>query len=129
MRPWRHVDGRLLYLPASQDVWNQLRARLQLAQRLSGTVVWVPHPGAIGIGVDVDLPIGGFVDVLLLPRDTTHWPLEGTQMEFYIWWIDEYPQIRLLPADPHHRREDFDEWISSQNGPAAAAFRSHHSTY
>ncbi|MFF4779363.1 hypothetical protein ACFY05_41760 [Microtetraspora fusca] len=127
MRPWRHIDGRFLYLPASQDVWNQLRARLQLAQRLSGTAIWVPHPGAIGIGVDVDLPIGGFVDVLLLPRDTTQWPLEGTQMEFYIWWIDEYPQIRLLPADPRHRREDFDEWISSQNGPAAAAFRTHHS--
>ncbi|MBE3008392.1 hypothetical protein IL992_04225 [Microbispora sp. NEAU-D428] len=122
------MDGPLLYLPADQDVWNQLRPQLQLGQRLTGTVVWVPQPGTIGIGIDVDLPIGGFVDVLLLPRDTTRWPAQGSRLAFHVWWMDDRPQIRLLPADPHLRREDFDEWILHENSLAADAFRAHRST-
>ncbi|TLP54507.1 hypothetical protein [Microbispora triticiradicis] len=128
MRPWRSVDGQFLYLPAGQDVWDQLRSRLQLGQQLTGTVVWVPNPRATGIGVDVDLPIGGFVDVFQLPHDTTRWPVVGTQMAFYVWWMDDRPQIRLLPADPHYRREDFDEWVLHEDTLAAAAYRAHHGT-
>ena len=34
--------------------------------------------------------------------------------------MDERPQIRLTPADPRYRREDFDTWIRQQATPAAA---------
>ena len=80
-------------------------------------------PGVTGIGVDLGLPVGGFVDGLHLPRDPGRWPALGTVTAFIIWWIDERPQIRLVPADPRYRREDFDAWIQRQATPAAAAFR------
>jgi hypothetical protein len=40
-----------------------------------------------------------------------------------LWWIDERPQIRLVPADPRYRREDFGTWTRQQSTPAAVAFR------
>jgi hypothetical protein len=70
----------------------------------------------------VDLPVGGFVDVLLLPRDPERWPAEHTQHDFYIWWMDERPQVRLVAADPRYRREDFETWVQDQPSPAAQAF-------
>lgn len=82
-------------------------------------VVWIPRPGAIGI----ELPVGGLVDALHLPRDPAHLPTEGTITDFRIWWIDERPQIRLMPSNPRYRREDFGTWIRHQKTPAAAAFR------
>lgn len=85
--------------------------------------MWVPRPGAIGIGIDLGLPAGGFVDVLHLPLDDARWPAKGTTADFTIWWMDERPQIRLMPADPRYRREDFDDWIGHQNTEAAKAFR------
>ncbi|WP_148351050.1 hypothetical protein [Actinomadura syzygii] len=90
---------------------------------MTGTVVWVPRRAYAGIGVELGLPVGGFVDVLHLPDDFTRWPVEGTTCDFTIWSIDERPQIRLMPADPGHRREDFDDWLQRQDSPAAAAFR------
>ncbi|MEV0662719.1 hypothetical protein ACIBI3_22285 [Actinomadura luteofluorescens] len=109
------------YRPDSAE-WPQLWSRLQLGQPLSGTVVWVPRPGAIGIGVDLGLPVGGFVDVLHLPVDSAQWPAKGTTTDFTIWWMDERPQIRLMPADPRYRREDFDDWVRQQNTVAAKVF-------
>lgn len=81
------------------------------------------RPGVTGIGVDLGLPVGGFVDVVHLPRDPGRWPALGTVTTFIIWWIDERPQIRLVPADPRYRREDFGTWIQQQATPAAVAFR------
>lgn len=98
------------------DSWERLRPYLEIGQQLAGTVVWVPRPGAIGIGVDLALPTGGFVDVLLLPFDSSRWPTEGTVTDFKIWWMDDRPQIRLVPAEPIYRREDFDTWILRQPG-------------
>lgn len=100
-----------------------MRSRLHLGQRLTGTVVWVPQPGVIGIGIDLALPVGGFVDVLHLPRDPTRWPTVGTVTDFTIWWMDERPQIGLMPTDPNHRREDFTTWLQHEQSPAAKIFR------
>lgn len=92
--------------------WQETRRRLSFGQCLSGTVVRVPSPGAIGIFVDIGPPVGGFVDVLLLPRNTARWPTEGTETEFEVWWADERPQVRLKPVEPRFLREDFSEWVS-----------------
>lgn len=92
-------------------VWDRVRAGLVLGQRLSGTVARVPRLGAIGIFVDLGLPIAGFVDVLLLPFDTGCWPDEGTVTDFFVWWMDpKKAQIRLVPAESCFRRGDFDTW-------------------
>ncbi|GAA3442749.1 hypothetical protein [Planomonospora venezuelensis] len=99
-----------------------MRPRLRLGQRLTGTIVWVPQPGVTGIGVDLGLPVGGFVDVLHLPRDPARWPATGTITGFVIWRMDERPQIRLMPADPAYRREDFTAWLRRQHHPAADVF-------
>ncbi|MFB6900191.1 hypothetical protein [Streptomyces hydrogenans] len=95
----------------AQD-WEAIRHRLHFGQRFLGTVVLVPRPGAIGIFVDIGLPVSGFVDVLLLPSDAERWPSEGTESDFEVWWADERPQIRLKPADPRFVREDFAEWLT-----------------
>lgn len=124
---WRQEGERYAYTQPSTEAWEHLRADLHLGQRLTGTVVWVPRPGAIGVGVDLDLAVGGFVDVLLLPSDPACWPRQRTTADFYIWWIDERPQIRLIAADPAHRREDFDTWLHDHHGPAVDAFL-HHSS-
>lgn len=96
----------------STQEWQETRRRLHFGQRLFGTVARVPRPGAIGVFVDLGLAAEGFVDVLLLPRDTARWPTEGAELEFEVWWADERPQVRLKPVDPRFVREDFTEWIS-----------------
>jgi hypothetical protein len=110
------------------DAWQQLRPQLRLGQELTGTVAWMIRPGATGIGVDLGLPVGGFVDVVQLPFDPGRWPALGTVTSFTVWWIDERPQIRLVPTDPRLRREDFGTWIQQQATPAAAAFRERQSS-
>ncbi|MEU9496587.1 hypothetical protein AB0K64_34200 [Streptomyces sp. NPDC053741] len=91
--------------------WGEIRRRLHFGQRVSGRVVQVPRPGTIGVFVDIGLAVGGFVDVLLLPEDAARWPAEGTETEFEVWWVDERPQVRLMPVDRQFLREDFDEWL------------------
>ena len=96
----------------SVEEWIQARRGLRLGQRLSGTVTAVPNPGATGIFVDIGLPVGGFVDVLLLPSATEHWPAVGTVAEFEVWWADKRPQVRLKPVERQFLREDFDECLA-----------------
>ncbi|MEV0766114.1 hypothetical protein [Nocardia sp. NPDC050435] len=101
-----------------QPDWDSLRSSLELGQRLTGSVALVPRPGAVGIVIDLGLPVQGFVDVLLLPFDVGRWPIEGTVTDFLIWWMDpKKAQIRLVPAKAMYRREDFDTWCLS-NAPA-----------
>ncbi|MEV4126677.1 hypothetical protein [Nocardia sp. NPDC049707] len=105
------------HLSDDPDVWDRVRANLVLGQRLTGTVGLIPRLGTIGIFIDLGLPIGGFVDVLLLPDDTSKWPAEGTVADFLVWWMDpKRAQIRLVPAESGFRREDFDTW-SLTNAP------------
>ncbi|MFJ6433303.1 hypothetical protein, partial [Streptomyces sp. NPDC091416] len=96
----------------SVEEWIQARIGLRLGQKLSGTVTAVPNPGATGIFIDIGLPVGGFVDVLLLPADAEHWPTVGTVAEFEVWWADARSQVRLKPVERKFLREDFDEWLA-----------------
>ncbi|MEU5999337.1 hypothetical protein ABZ837_16100 [Streptomyces sp. NPDC047197] len=96
--------------------WVRLRHELRFGQLLTGTVVRVPKPGAIGVFVDLGEAgsgYSGFVDVLLLPLDAERWPAEGTVGEFEVWWAGaESRQIRLKPVDPAFLREDFAEYVA-----------------
>lgn len=121
-RPRLEEDGQHFYR-SDAAAWDRLRSRLSLGQRLTGTVVWVPQPGVIGIGIDLGLPVGGFVDVLHLPRDHRRWPAVGITTDFILWWVDERPQIRLVPTEPQYRREDFTTWLRHEQSPAAAILR------
>ncbi|MGW1785579.1 hypothetical protein ACWCQQ_41815 [Streptomyces sp. NPDC002143] len=94
------------------EEWDRVRSGLRFGQRFQGRVTKVPNPGATGIFVDIGLPVGGFVDVLLLPMASDRWPKEGTVAEFELWWADERPQVRLKPVDRHFLRDDFEEWLS-----------------
>ncbi|MGW1910417.1 SUKH-3 domain-containing protein [Streptomyces sp. NPDC002076] len=94
----------------SVEEWLRVRRGLCLGQRFCGTVTAVPNPGATGLFVDIGLPVGGFVDVLLLPSDAHRWPTVGTVAEFEVWWADKRAQVRLKPVDRRFLREDFDEW-------------------
>jgi hypothetical protein len=120
--------GQAGHYQPDADAWQHLRRQLRLGQALAGTVAWMLRPGVAGIGVDLGFPAGGFVDVIHLPFDPGRWPALGTVTDFVIWWIDERPQIRLMPADPRYRREDFDTWIRDQATPAAEAFRERQSS-
>lgn len=92
--------------------WEETRRRLRFGQRFKGTVVLVPRPGAIGVFVDIGLPVSGFVDVILLPEQGDSWRTVGTEAEFEVWWADERPQVRLKPVDPRFLREDFAAYLS-----------------
>ncbi|MFF3920698.1 SUKH-3 domain-containing protein [Streptomyces sp. NPDC001852] len=94
----------------SAEEWSRIRRGLRFGQRLQGTVVAVPNPGAIGIFVDIGLPVSGFVDALLLPTVAERWPGKGTEAEFEVWWADHRPQVRLKPVDPQFLRDDFARW-------------------
>lgn len=95
----------------ADEEWLRIRSGLRFGQRLRGPAVRVPRLGAIGVFVDVGLPIGGFVDGLLLPRESDRWPAEGTETEFEVWWADERAQIRLKPVDTRFLRKDFAEYL------------------
>ncbi|WP_084729867.1 SUKH-3 domain-containing protein [Streptacidiphilus neutrinimicus] len=95
---------------ASEEEWIRTRAGLRFGQQFRGTVIAVPNPGATGIFVDIALPVGGFVDVLLLPTVAEHWPAVGTQTDFEVWWADQRHQVRLKPVDRRFLRDDFDAW-------------------
>jgi hypothetical protein len=92
--------------------WGRVRRGLRFGQRFQGTVVRVPRPGAIGIFVDIGLPVGGFVDCRLLPDAVDRWPAEGTLADFELWWADERQQVRLKAVDPQFVTDDFDEYVA-----------------
>ncbi|MFB7215643.1 hypothetical protein [Streptomyces sp. NPDC056255] len=108
------------------NAWDELRGQLRLGQRLAGTVDWVHRPGVTGIGVDLGLAVSGFVDVLMLPRDATRWPAVGITADFEIWWMDDRPQIRLMPVDRGFVREDFGSWVLVEDSRAASLWRERH---
>ncbi|MEU7281602.1 hypothetical protein AB0A69_22940 [Streptomyces sp. NPDC045431] len=96
----------------TEDEWAEIRRGLRFGQVFEGTVVRVPQPGATGIFVDIGLGVGGFVDVVLLPEESEHWPAEGTVTTFQIWWADDRRQVRLKPSDPRYLRRDFAEFVA-----------------
>lgn len=92
--------------------WLRIRRELRHGQLLTGTVVRVPRPGAIGIFVDVGLAVGGFVDMALLPQPGARWPLKGTVTPFEVWAADDRKQLRLKPVDPAYLSDDFDAFVA-----------------
>lgn len=103
-------DGSVANISAED--WQRLRPQLHLSQRLAGTIRPYPWPGGVtGIAVDLDLHVGGLVDVLLVPHDAERWLATGTVTEFEVWWLDDRLQIRLKPVDPAYLWDDFDERI------------------
>ncbi|MFG2650256.1 hypothetical protein [Streptomyces sp. NPDC048436] len=108
------VDGGSGDGDVSESEWAAIRGRLRFGQVFTGTVVHVPRPGAIGLFVDIGLPVGGFVDVLMLPMTAERWPAEGTVTGFEVWWADAgRVQIRLKPVELAYLNEDFDELMAS----------------
>lgn len=64
--------------------------------------------------MDIGLPVGGFVDVLLLPFAAEAWPAEGVVTRFEVWWADrKIRQIRLKPVEATYLNEDFDELVAT----------------
>ncbi|AXE78109.1 S1 RNA-binding domain-containing protein [Streptomyces atratus] len=94
--------------------WERVQGELRFGQVITGTVVRVPKPGAIGVFVDIGLGVEGFVDVVLLPRRRIEdWPVEGTVTDFEIWWVHTgHQQIRLKPSDPKYLCEDFADFVA-----------------
>ncbi|MEV6552020.1 hypothetical protein AB0M57_25415 [Streptomyces sp. NPDC051597] len=92
--------------------WERIRGQLRFGQILSGSVVGVPLPGAIGIFVDIGYAVGGFVDVLLLPQQAQDWPAQDTVTDFEVWSADSRHQIRLKPSHPRYLRTDFTDYAA-----------------
>ncbi|MGW2087470.1 S1 RNA-binding domain-containing protein [Streptomyces sp. NPDC001880] len=94
--------------------WERVQGELRFGQVLTGTVVRVPKPGAIGVFVDIGLGVVGFVDVVLLPRERIEdWPVEGTVTDFEVWWVhSDHQQVRLKPSDPQYLCEDFADFVA-----------------
>ena len=79
--------------------------RYGLGAVVTGEVVRIPRPGAIGIFVDV-AGTPGFVDVLSLPRQVEAWPAVGVTTTFEV--LTRRPgQLRLWPLDPAFRDGPF----------------------
>ncbi len=126
MSAWQRESGRFRYVAPDRGVWDHLRTTLSVGQRLTGTVVGFPPVAGSGIGVDLGLAVGGFVDALLLPFDQVLWPGAGTVAEFRIWWLDDRPQLPLVPVDPALRRRDADLWRRARRTPGAEALDRQH---
>ncbi|MGW7018255.1 S1 RNA-binding domain-containing protein [Streptomyces decoyicus] len=98
---------------ATEAEWERIRDGLRFGQVVTGSVVRVPRPGAIGVFVDIGLGVGGFVDVALLPRRSEDWPAEGTVTDFEVWWVHgDHQQVRLKPSDPQYLCEDFADFVA-----------------
>lgn len=106
-------SGAILRDVITDREWLRLRRELYHGQVLTGTVVRVPRPGAIGIFVDVGLAVGGFVDMALLPQPGTRWPAEGTVTPFEVWAANDGKQLRLKPVDPAYLSDDFDAFVAA----------------
>ncbi|MGW1023758.1 hypothetical protein ACWD4J_08555 [Streptomyces sp. NPDC002577] len=79
---------------------------LPAGTRMIGRIARTPWPpGVTGLFVDLGLPVGGFVDMLWLPRDPAGWPAVGTEVELEVTTVrfafgeaTADAQIRLRPT-------------------------------
>jgi hypothetical protein len=89
---------------SAPDELDRQRTSAPVGSILQGTVTWVPSPaGVIGVGVDLDLPARGFVDVLELPLNPDDWPTVGHRSTFEVLQ-HRRGEIRLSPTDEALRR-------------------------
>ncbi|MFI7595435.1 hypothetical protein [Micromonospora sp. NPDC049359] len=102
---------------AERDELDVARRRLPVGEHITGQVVRVPRPGAIGLLVDLGQELEGFVDVLVLPHDPAEWPSVGAVMTFEV--LQHRPgQVRLFPLDASFRSRTYlpastsnEEWL------------------
>jgi hypothetical protein len=87
------------------DDLAQARRLLPEGSQVTGTISLVPKPGVIGVFVDLPDGMGGFVDVLTLPRDAKDWPQPGEALRFEVLQ-HRRGQVRLWPLEPRFRHDD-----------------------
>lgn len=91
---------------------SQARRLLPEGSQVTGTISVVPKPGVVGVFVDLPYEMGGFVDVLKLPRDPAAWPEPGQVLRFEV--LQHTPgQVRLWPMDPGFRHDDVSPQIEA----------------
>jgi hypothetical protein len=78
------------------------RRTFPVGDHLTGKVTLIPHPGAIGLFVDLGQEPTGFVDGLHLPKSADQWPAVGTITEFEVLQHMRR-QVRLWPLDDAFR--------------------------
>ncbi|WP_433114699.1 hypothetical protein [Micromonospora sp. CA-246542] len=103
---------------AERDELDVARRRLPVGEHVTGQVVHIPRPGAIGLLVDLGQDVEGFVDVLVLPHDPAEWPSVGAVLTFEV--LQHRPgQVRLFPLDASFRSRTYlptnlspEEWLA-----------------
>ncbi len=94
------------------DDLSEARRLLPEGSQVTGTVSIVPRPGVIGVFVDLPHRMGGFVDVLSLPRDAGKWPEPGQTLRFEV--LQHTPgQVRLWPLDPRFHDDEATQEIEA----------------
>jgi hypothetical protein len=103
-------------LTTNADDLRAARLALPVGDRVRGTVSAIPMgPGRAGVLVDLGHPPQGWVDVLHLPEDATHWPAVGMRGLFEV--LQHRPgQVRLFPLDAgmRGRRTRFFRWSGEE---------------
>ncbi|RAO47385.1 hypothetical protein GAR06_02408 [Micromonospora saelicesensis] len=100
------------------DKLDVARRRFPEGEHITGQVVLIPRPGAIGLLVDLGQEPEGFVDVVVLPHEPADWPPVGTVTTYEV--LQHRPgQVRLLPLDERFRSRSYlpaslsdQEWLS-----------------
>jgi hypothetical protein len=83
----------------AEDELSAVRRRLPRGLRVWGVVTEIPAGvGRAGISVDVGDPVPGWVDLLALPGEPSHWPPVGRRGLFEVLQHRGF-EIRLLPLD------------------------------
>jgi hypothetical protein len=98
------------------DDLGAARLAFPVRDRVRGTVSAIPMGlGRTGILVDLGQPPQGWVDVVHLPEDPTHWPAVGVTGLFEV--LQHRPgQVRLFPLDAgmRGRQTRFSRWAGEE---------------
>src|SRR5690606_7014110 len=88
---------------------ERAKRRHRVGERVGATVTRVPSPGVVGIFLDLDSGLNGFVDVLHLPLRAQDWPPVGARMDCEVLQ-HRVGQLRLWPLEPRWRTERPGPW-------------------
>lgn len=84
------------------DALDEARRRFPVGSQVEATVSHIPNPGVIGVFLDFDEDLRGFIDVLHLPAEKESWPVVGTALTVEV--LQHRPgQVRLWPVDSRWR--------------------------
>jgi hypothetical protein len=83
----------------AEDELSAVRPRLPRGTRVPGQVTGFPAGvGRAGMVVDIGDPVPGWVDMLQLPKEPSHWPIVGRSGLFEVLQHRGF-EVRLLPLD------------------------------